>query len=457
MSTAPTTLYRDVLIARVSKMRDNETSTETQVDEMTAFSHEHDGTVVGVFYERGKSAYKDNVRRDDLERAVRMIETGQANRLVIWKIDRLMRNVRRFNKVLERVENAGGHIVSKSEAWMDTTGPIGYAIVTLVAGIAEQESKNRSERITPWHGKRTKEAMTPGGPRPYGYDREPNKLIINKDEARVIREAAKRVVAGESLRGIAMDFNARGITTGKDSGWSHTLVKRILTSPTTAGKRTLGDGTFIDSTHWRAILDTATWTRCRVILMDPARTISTGNELTHFLSGALTCGKNECGGTMRHTPHSGGPRYRCATCGHSITANETESFVSSYLLSMVDDGAWQALQARGKMVDRATMDRMNAKLDTARTMWLNDKLNDEQWQNVQNDIAARLASLAQSDALDLPPLASLHGGWADAAPMDKRTICTTVFESITVNPRGVGVNGTARIEIRNRELGEVAT
>lgn len=442
--------WRDVLLARVSHVsgRPDETSTGSQVDEMGVFSHANKGTVVTTFVEAGKSAYKNKARRPDLERAIKMIENGQADRLVVWKLDRWVRNVRELAKLIDRVEKAGGTFVSKCEPWCDTSNPMGYALVILVGALAEIESDNRADRARPFHNVRIKAGATPGGPRPYGYVRTRNALTIDKQEAKTIREAAKRVINGESLRGIANDFNARGIATGNEgSTWTHTLVKRVLINPTTAAHRKMADGSFAPSSVWKPILDADTWNRCRDILTDSSRRVCFDSTLQHFLSGALVCGKATCGGTMRHTPHTKGPRYRCATCGHSITATDVEDYVTASLMSMVSEDEWDGLKARGRMADRTALDRLTAKQAKAREMWLADEIDDAEWTAMQQDIKARVESLQEADALDLPMWDSLTEGWANGTPEDKRTVITTVFESITVNPRAAGVNGTQRVHI----------
>src|SRR4030067_500544 len=47
-----------------------------------------------------------------------------------------------------------------------------------------------------------------GGLRPYGYTAD--RLHIVPEEAAVVREAACRIIAGESQRSVASDFNERG-------------------------------------------------------------------------------------------------------------------------------------------------------------------------------------------------------------------------------------------------------
>jgi site-specific DNA recombinase len=45
-------------------------------------------------------------------------------------------------------------------------------------------------------------------------------VTVRKDEAALIREAARRALSGEGLFGIASDWNRRGIATVTGARWS---------------------------------------------------------------------------------------------------------------------------------------------------------------------------------------------------------------------------------------------
>ena len=57
-----------------------------------------------------------------------------------------------------------------------------------------------------------------GGPRPFGITRDWSELVA--DEAALIREAADRVLGAQSLRSIAIDWQARGIATSRGGMWT---------------------------------------------------------------------------------------------------------------------------------------------------------------------------------------------------------------------------------------------
>jgi site-specific DNA recombinase len=68
-------------------------------------------------------------------------------------------------------------------------------------------------------------------------------------EAEAIKEAATRVLRGESLRSIAMDWNERGIKTLGGRKWQGSLIRRVLMSPRIAGLKD----------HRGEIVGEATW------------------------------------------------------------------------------------------------------------------------------------------------------------------------------------------------------
>ncbi|HEV2370834.1 MAG TPA: recombinase family protein [Streptosporangiaceae bacterium] len=112
-------------------------------------------------------------------------------------------------------------------------------------------------------------------------------MTIVDAEARVIREAAMRARAGESLRSIAADLNARGIPSAK-GGQLQTLVLRgVLTSARVSGRREY-HGEIVHEQSWPAIITTAESDELRALLA-PKPTTPRTQARTYLLSGILTC------------------------------------------------------------------------------------------------------------------------------------------------------------------------
>ncbi|GGN98144.1 recombinase family protein [Microbispora bryophytorum] len=74
-----------------------------------------------------------------------------------------------------------------------------------------------------------------GGMRPYGNAED--RITVIAEEADVIREAARRVLAGESLASVCKDFQRRDVKTPSGRHWVPTTLRRLLASARISGRR----------------------------------------------------------------------------------------------------------------------------------------------------------------------------------------------------------------------------
>ena len=77
--------------------------------------------------------------------------------------------------------------------------------------------------------------MSGGGTRPYGYASD--RRTVRPGEAAVIREAATRLLAGESIRSICTALNERGERTVTGAEWTQQTLRRMLASARISGQR----------------------------------------------------------------------------------------------------------------------------------------------------------------------------------------------------------------------------
>lgn len=66
---------------------------------------------------------------------------------------------------------------------------------------------------------------------PFGYDRDGDKLVVNKAEMRSVRQMKKWREAGMTLRKIANRLNNKGIRTKRGFIWYSSTVRWILRNP----------------------------------------------------------------------------------------------------------------------------------------------------------------------------------------------------------------------------------
>lgn len=112
---------------------------------------------------------------------------------------------------------------------LDLSTSDGRMMARITGSVARKESEDKSRRLRRKHLELAENGLVAGGGRrPFGY--EEDRRRVREAEAAEIRDAARRVLAGESIRSITMDWNARGVRTVTGTPWSPTTVKRLLGS-----------------------------------------------------------------------------------------------------------------------------------------------------------------------------------------------------------------------------------
>ena len=439
-STAANPL-RAVIYVRISVDRDEQSSTDSQERVARDYATARGWTTVAVETDRGRSAFKEDgaARRPGLDRALQLIESGAADTLIVWKLDRFVRSVAGFGKLWQRLEKAGGSFVSVTDAF-DTTTAMGRAMLQIAVVFAELESGIKSERIGAWHEERTLAGAAPTGPRPFGYRRpEHGGLEIVHAEAAEIRNMANRVLAGESLSAVTRDLNSRLIPTASTVGtvWRNGTVRRVLTSTTTAGLREV-DGVYREGT-WESILNRATWDQLREVLLDPARKTMTTNQPRHLLTARLTCSK--CGSMMRPRKHPNGPRYGCKGdgCAISVPVDRTDEVVVSAVLALIDRDAWRQLKS-ARSAPGVDLDALEDELAQLADLYGRGEITIAEWQVARRGLTDRTAT-ASSTPADLPDADDLASAWEGFTLQARQLVLDAVIKSITVAPGRRGARG----------------
>jgi site-specific DNA recombinase len=283
---------------RISDDRDGtQTATERQLEDCRSFAASRGWAVADVFEDVDLSAYKRTVKRPEFERMITAVADKGIDGVLAWKIDRLTRRQRDLVRLDEAAETAGGFIATVTEN-IDTRQPTGRFVAELLTAQARMESQNTSTRVTRAHEQMAKQGRPlTGGTRGYGYNVARTEILA--DEADLIREAARRVLAGESIRGICLDWERRGVKSPPGKTWKQTPLRRLLMNATLSGQREY-QGALIPG-NWPAILSADETARLQAVLGDPARRKNHGNARKYLLSGGfLRCGK--CGSVLVARP-----------------------------------------------------------------------------------------------------------------------------------------------------------
>lgn len=171
-----------------------------------------------------KIPFKD---RPDGSRLLSDLQPG--DRVLVTKIDRAARSVRDLLDLVEVIEKRGASIVFVDQN-IDTAGPMGRFLLTLLGAIAELEAAIIAERRKESLESFAREGRHAVGKAPWGFQSVENPdgrgLVIRVDESlrETAREVVRRVVAGESQESVR-----------KDIGMSKTGMHKWLHNPRLAG------------------------------------------------------------------------------------------------------------------------------------------------------------------------------------------------------------------------------
>lgn len=185
-----------------------------------------------------------NLDRPALRRMCEVITADIIDCVVVYRLDRLARNiVDAVNLVLREWD---GHTYFKSVCEpIDTTSAIGRQIFVMLAGFADWERNVIRERMMSGKIALVKKGKDPGGLRPFGYKKgkEPNSYAIEPNEALIIERIFRMYAEGLSFRHIANTLNEEKIPTRRGNKWSGAGIRYILGNPTYTGHMVYGHKT----------------------------------------------------------------------------------------------------------------------------------------------------------------------------------------------------------------------
>lgn len=175
------------------------------------------------------------VDREAFLRLLADAEAGQVERVLVYKFDRIGRNLADTSAIIAQLEDGGVEVVSVTEG-KDALAR-GMHLV-----ISERHWRVLAERTRDGLVKRFEQKAWTGGPPPYGYRIETtadglHRLTVNEEEATVVRWLFQVYTSASiGLKALAQRLAKRGIPTRRCPTWTHTSVRRILTNDIAVGR-----------------------------------------------------------------------------------------------------------------------------------------------------------------------------------------------------------------------------
>ena len=183
-----------------------------------------------VFEDPGYSG--KNTDRPAFQQMMSRLRTGEFSHLLVWKIDRISRNVLDFAQMYAELKSLGVVFVSSLERF-DTGTAMGEAMLKIILVFAELERNMTAERVSAVMLSRAERGQWNGGRIPYGYNYDPETTTfsINPEEAKVYDLIIETYEKTGSIPRTVTAINNLGLKSRLGNDWSFAAVHKLLTSP----------------------------------------------------------------------------------------------------------------------------------------------------------------------------------------------------------------------------------
>ncbi len=267
-------------------------SLSAQLERLTAYAASQNWEIHDVYTDEGVSA--KNTLRPEFQRLLMDGKNKKFEVLLVYKLDRLTRNVKDLYEILQVLDKHGIGFTSATEVF-DTTNAMGRLFVTIVAAMAQWERENLAERIKMGFDQKKREGIWHSTKIPYGFIKDGNNLVPHPEQALVMQELFRKYMSGQGVHRLNLWLNEQtGIA------WTHSGTYYTLTNPTYAGLLSIGprnsNPELIPATNIIPIISAETWHQSRQVASRRAGLPPRTGTGQYALVGVLRCGI--CGGAV---------------------------------------------------------------------------------------------------------------------------------------------------------------
>ena len=302
-------------------------------------------------------------RRHGLRRAIELVESGEADVLVVAFFDRLVRSLQVQREIVERVERVGGAIlaVDAGEVRADTASR--WLSSTMLGMVAEYHRRVTGERTADAKRRAVARGVPPFPNVPPGLrQRDDGTLEPDPERAPIIEEAFHLRDGGATIREVQAYLREHGIDR------SFHGVQALLRSRMYLGELAFGD--MVNTASHLPIVDAMVWQRVQRMRSPRGRRAKSERLLARL--GVLRCGT--CDGRMviGSTDQKGKRHwfYRCSPVGDcprrvTVSANLAEEVVVEAVQELLEGIRGTATVSEGAEHAERDLERVEQELDAA--------------------------------------------------------------------------------------------
>jgi DNA invertase Pin-like site-specific DNA recombinase len=387
-------------------------------------------------------------KRPGWEALLDAMRTGRVQAVVAYSSSRLYRNLRDLTEFLDVVEQHGVEVATIASGNVDVATADGRMLARILASVDQAEWERGSERRRRQLADKTARGEWAGGHLPFGYlvNDTTKALEVDPAQAATIRDAAERVLRGESGASVLRRWAGDGVTTKGGNPWTAWNLRHLLT------RDLPGILAETDTEALRALY---------------ARRTKGQREGRRLLTGLLVCGI--CGRRMIHRPQAGVRRYICLNDDNPARPRVEQGIKADTLERLIiEEAGRRHVPTPSQLVDTASplyaervriVEEQDALADSELPVRMIERRGAKLQRELERIDAELRAMPADTAANSAQWAAFAQFGWADVArDPQARAWLETLIDSVTIAPAKRGANRVdpARVSIAWRDGVELA-
>ena len=333
-STMKENILRIAAYARVSTDKEDQTnSLLSQRSYFADYITHHEGWQLSeVYYDEGISGTQIK-KRSGFKKMIQDALNGDVDLIITKEVARFARNTVDTLSYTRKLKSAGVGVIFTIDN-IDTRDADGELRLTIMASIAQEESRKTSERVK-WGQKRQMEKGVVFGRDLLGYTVQNGQLHINEEEVPIVQAIFHKYTnEGKGTWTIANELLAEGMRPKRIALWSNVVILRVLRNEKYVGdlcqKKTYTPDYLTHSKkynrgeeemvylkeHHEPIIDRDLWNRTQEELKrrSPSEEQKSKHSNRYWCSGKIHCAECGCRYVSRTKKLMSGDVYKAWRC-----------------------------------------------------------------------------------------------------------------------------------------------
>ena len=205
---------------------DDKFGIDSQKEIIMKYCEEHGMQISDWYIDEGESGVKES--RPALDSLLfGEVKNPPVKAVIVAKSDRMAREIKLYFYYMMLLEKKGIHLISATEDVVNDDTGLGNVYRSLMLFVAEQERANITKRTSGGRRVKADRGGYSGGKAPMGYKVENGNLVINEDEAPVVRFIFERKRNGETMLSTVNALNDNGYRTRNGKEFVISTVQSI--------------------------------------------------------------------------------------------------------------------------------------------------------------------------------------------------------------------------------------